>query len=92
MEIFLCGWKNEKTGDQKISRKALQYFPKAFSGIHVISPEIFPLIKFEEKFSMVDLYLEIAKTHAIAAFDHSNTKFIDVGKPESVIRAEEIFK
>jgi len=87
----LCGWKNEKTGEQKISREATKFYPKAFSGIHVISPKIFSMIKMEGKFSMVDVYLEIAKTYAIGAFDHSNTKFIDVGKPESIAKAEEIF-
>ena len=87
----LCGWRNEKTGEQKISREATKYYSKAFSGIHVISPKIFSLIKMEGKFSMVDAYLEIAKAHAITAFDHSNTKFIDVGKPKSIAKAEELF-
>jgi N-acetyl-alpha-D-muramate 1-phosphate uridylyltransferase len=94
----LCGWKNEKTGEQKISREASEYIQKAFSGIHVISPKIFSLIKtsalpsgIKDKFSMVDVYLEFAKTHAITAFDHSNTKYIDVGKPESIVKAEKLF-
>jgi len=87
----LCGWRNEKTGEQKISREATKYYSKAFSGIHVISPKIFSLIKMEGKFSIVDVYLEIAKTFAITAFDHSTSKFIDVGKPESVVKAEELF-
>jgi MurNAc alpha-1-phosphate uridylyltransferase len=94
----LCGWKNEKTGEQKISREAVSYSEKAFSGIHVISPEIFSLIKISalppgigDKFSMVDVYLEFAKTHAISAFDHSNTKFIDIGKPENIAKAEKLF-
>lgn len=87
----LCGWRNEKTGEQKVSREAAKFYPKAFSGIHVISPKIFSMIKMEGKFSMVDVYLEIAKTYAIGAFDHSNTKFIDVGKPESIAKAEELF-
>ena len=90
--LNLCGWKNEKTGEQKISREAAQFFKKAFSGLHVISPEIFSLMKFEGKFSMVDVYLDIAKNHTITAFEHSNTKFVDVGKPESIIKAEELFK
>jgi N-acetyl-alpha-D-muramate 1-phosphate uridylyltransferase len=89
--FYLCGWKNEKTGEQKISRESSHFFSKAFSGIHVISPKIFSMIDLEGKFSMVDVYLEIAKTHAITAFDHSNTKFIDVGKPESIAKAEELF-
>ena len=46
----LCGWKNEKTGEQKISRESSGLVEKAFSGIHVISPQIFPLIKSEGKF------------------------------------------
>src|SRR6185312_9847400 len=43
----LCGWKNTNTGEQKISREANKYFEKAFSGIHIISPKIFSLIKTE---------------------------------------------
>lgn len=87
----LCGWKNTKTNEQKISRESEERNPKAFSGIHVISPEIFSLIKMKGKFSMVDVYLELAKTHSISAFDHSNSKFIDVGKPESILKAEKLF-
>ena len=87
----LCGWKNEKTGEQKISRKSEKYIQKAFSGIHIISPKIFPLIKMEGKFSMVDVYLEVAKTHFIEGFEHNDSKFIDVGKPESILKAEEMF-
>ena len=88
----LIGWKNEKTGEQRMSRETNKYWQKAFSGIHVISPEIFSLMKMEGKFSMVDVYLELAKTRDITAFDHSNSKFIDVGKPQSILKAEGIFK
>jgi len=49
------------------------------------------LMKGTGKFSIVDEYLELAKTYTISSFDHSNTKFIDVGKPESILRAEELF-
>ena len=87
----LCGWENIKSGEQKISRESNQYVRKAFSGIHIISSEIFPLIKLAGKFSMVDVYLELAKTHTITSFDHSNSKLIDVGKPDSILNAEKIF-
>lgn len=87
----LCGWKNEKTSEQKMSKSVKVKSQKAFSGIHVISPGIFSLIKTEGKFSMVDVYLDLAKSHIITAFDHSNSKFIDVGKPESIVKAEEMF-
>ncbi len=86
----LCGWENEKTGDRRISRETSDYLQKAFSGIQILSPKIFSLIKLNGKFSMVDVYLELAKTHVIASYDHSNSKFIDVGKPESIGKAERL--
>lgn len=69
----------------------IEAIPKAFSGIHVIDPAIFPLIRQEGKFSTVDMYLDLAANHAIRGFDHSHSKFIDVGKPESVPQAEALF-
>lgn len=88
----LCGWRNTKTGEEKISLPSKNLIQKAFSGIHIINKELFPLITWEGKFSMVDVYLELAKTHTIKGYDHSGSKFIDVGKPESVALAEKIFK
>ncbi len=88
----LCGWRNLKTSEEKLSQNTEKYIEKAFSGIHVISPKIFKMIKMKGKFSIVDLYLELSKTNTIDAFDLSNSKFIDVGKPESILKAEEMFK
>jgi hypothetical protein len=45
----------------------------------------------EGKFSMVDVYLDLAKTEIIKGFDHTGSKFIDVGKPEAVPIAESMF-
>jgi len=87
----LCGWRNTKTGEEKISRETKGLIQKAFSGIHIISPDIFSLMKQEGKFSMVDVYLDLAQTHTIKSFDHSDSKFIDVGKPESILKAEALF-
>jgi NDP-sugar pyrophosphorylase family protein len=94
----LCGWKNKKTGEQKMSKETSKYDEKAFSGIHVISPEIFPLLKNpvpapenENKFSITDAYLEICKLRSIMAYEHNTSKFIDVGKHDSVGKAEELF-
>jgi NDP-sugar pyrophosphorylase family protein len=64
---------------------------KAFSGIHVIDPAIFPLMTREGKFSMVDLYLDLAADHSIRAYDHSRSRLIDVGKPESAEQAARMF-
>ncbi len=87
----LCGWRNIKTGEEKSARESTVLQQKAFSGIHVISSKIFPLINREGKFSMVDVYLDLAKAQLIKCFDHSGSKFIDVGKPESIERAAKMF-
>ncbi|WP_276480653.1 nucleotidyltransferase family protein [Paraflavitalea pollutisoli] len=90
-ENNLCGWRNTSTGEEKISRSVDTLVPKAFSGVHIISPELLPMIRQEGKFSMVDVYLELAKTNSIKGYDHSYSKFIDVGKPEALAQAEALF-
>lgn len=87
----LCGWRNVTTGEEKIVRASLDLHQKAFSSIHVISGSIFQHLTREGKFSMVDVYLDLAKEHFIQAFDHTESKFIDVGKPESIEKAERMF-
>ena len=88
----LSGWRNIATGEEKIVRSAEHLVPRAFSGIHVIDPHIFSLMPHQGKFSMVDVYLSLAAAETIKSFDHSATAFIDVGKPEAVGRAEQLFK
>lgn len=87
----LCGWRNTKTGEEKIARATKEYIPKAFSGIHVISKKLLSLIQHRGKFSIVNTYLELAPTHMIKGYDHSGSRFIDVGKPDSVAQAELMF-
>lgn len=88
----LCGWRNTTTGEEKAAQPLKGgETQKAFSGIHIIESKIFSLIKQCGKFSMVDVYLDLMKTQTIKSFDHSDTRFIDVGKPESIAKAEIIF-
>ncbi len=88
---ILSGWRNVKTGEEKIVRNAESLIQKAFSGIHVISPLLLSSIRQEGKFSMVDVYLDLAKEHIISSYDHTGTNMIDVGKPESIVKAEAVF-
>jgi NDP-sugar pyrophosphorylase family protein len=91
-EDVLCGWKNIKTGEKKIMRNDDGLTAKAFSGIHIVNTKIFELMQQkEQKFSMVDVYLSLCANNKILSFDHSNSKFIDVGKPESLQQAAELF-
>ncbi len=87
----LCGWQNAKTGEEKRPVPADQYIPRAFSGIHLMDPAIFSLLTETGKFSLVDVYLRLAVSRVIMGYDHSGSKLIDVGKPESIRQAEELF-
>ena len=62
--LRLNGWINEKTGETKpvgISQPDL-YKKLAFSGIQVLSPAVFELMKeLKPKFSIMDFYLSSAK-------------------------------
>jgi NDP-sugar pyrophosphorylase family protein len=87
----LSGWRNIKTGEEKIVRQTGTLQQKAFSGIHIINTSIFSLIKQQGKFSMVDVYLDLAKEYLITFRDHTGTKLIDVGKAESIHKAEAVF-
>jgi len=87
----LCGWRNVTTGEEKIAVKAKELFEKAYSGLAIFEPRIFDLIPFTGKFSLIDVYLAMANENKIAGFDHSESKLLDVGKPESVAIAEGLF-
>src|SRR5215212_25440 len=87
----LIGWRNTKTGEEKIAIHAKDIFEKAYSGLAIFEPSVFELITFKGKFSLIDLYLALAQENKIAAFDHSAQKLIDVGKPDSVAEAEKMF-
>ncbi|MCC6287160.1 MAG: NTP transferase domain-containing protein [Chitinophagaceae bacterium] len=88
---LLCGWQNNKTGEERIAVLSSLNIPMAFSGIHIIEQSIFPLITETGKFSMVDLYLRLCKEQHIIGYNHSNDILVDVGKPESIAIAEKYF-
>lgn len=87
----LCGWRNKKTGEEKIVIDQPDLIEKAYSCVVVFEPEIFSLIPFSGKFSLVDVYLELAPGHLILGYDHTGDRFVDVGKPESIAVAESLF-
>ncbi len=88
----LCGWRNTNTGEEKIAIPKPGLKEMAYSCVVVFQPEIFDLVPQRGKFSLVDTYLSLAAEHPIYGYDHSGDKLVDVGKPESVIIAEQLFK
>lgn len=90
-ENRLCGWRNTNPIREKIVVTADDYVQKAFSGIAIFEQDVLDLIPFTGKFSVIEVYLALAGAHRIAGFDHTGDKFLDVGKPDSVEKAEEMF-
>jgi NDP-sugar pyrophosphorylase family protein len=90
-ENILCGWKNIKTGDTKITRQSeSQLKPLANSGIQIIDPRIFNLMPDEKVFSIIDLYLKLAPDYKISAFIHDENYWLDLGKKENLAEAEKL--
>ena len=90
-EMILKGWLNVQSGEQRLAEFNKGFKPLAFSGIHCINPKIFTKIKRTGKFSIMEEYLDLMSDESIHGYEHSST-IIDVGRPESILEAEKIFK
>ena len=81
---LLVGWTNLATGEIRSPWPGIdpdQCTRLAFSGIHYISPDIFPLMRpWPEKFSIVDFYLDVCRTRAVRAAVMPGLVLHDVGK------------
>lgn len=88
-QMLLAGWKNMATGEIRKAREfpTEKLKPLAFSGIQVLSPEIFPLIKQTGKFSIIETYLELAKFNRITGFEDYSELWMDLGKIEQLKEA-----
>ncbi|RZT96524.1 nucleotidyltransferase-like protein [Ancylomarina subtilis] len=90
---LLCAWKNDATHEEKIVNVShLNSKAYSFSGIHIIESELLDLIEEEGVFSVIDLYLRLAKSHRIAGFHDSSDLWMDLGKPEELLKAETLMK
>jgi len=92
-ENRLCGWRNRDTGEVKSHYPNFdpsRYQSLAFSGVHVISPEIFEWMEeWTGKFSIIDFYLSICAHTDIRAHHAEKLALFDVGKSGSIKEAEE---
>lgn len=95
-EMRLVGWMNETTGEIKSPFENLDVdkcIKLAFSGIHLISPEIHTLMNdWPDKFSIIDFYLDNAAKYNIFGLVQPGFKMVDVGKLDSLSKASEFLK
>jgi N-acetyl-alpha-D-muramate 1-phosphate uridylyltransferase len=84
-DLKLKGWTDMSTGEIRWAGEAIQEARQlAFNGIHIISPEIFNLIKEEGKFSIIGTYLGLADKHPIFGQIQPGKTWFDLGKPDQL--------
>lgn len=84
----LCGWKNTQTNETIITRQDTPLEEFAFSGVHIIKPEVLSQMPEEEVFSIIDHYLNLSKTKDISAYIHEDIMWYDLGKYEQIAQIE----
>ncbi|HEV2470115.1 MAG TPA: nucleotidyltransferase family protein [Candidatus Sulfotelmatobacter sp.] len=85
----LCGRQAGRDGTADMVRPATQIKALAFSGIHVISPRLLPMISEDGVFSIITTYLRLAgQKEKIEAFRADEYYWRDLGKPDNIIQAE----
>ena len=64
----------------------------AFSGISVVSPQLFPLLPAaDHPYPVIDEYIRLAHAgHAIGSYVHVADHWLDVGKPEALEMAKQL--
>ena len=103
-EDRLVGWKNLQTGEvrtaydgqkpalEQLTEDDAPYRLRAFAGIHVISPTLFPLLQAsEEVFSIINFYWQHSANHRIRCVEATQDfRWVDAGKPEALPKAAEV--
>ncbi|NAW52007.1 NTP transferase domain-containing protein [Elizabethkingia argentiflava] len=89
--MLLKGWINVSTGEQRLAEFNKGFRGLAFSGIHCVNTQIFDKIKRTGKFSIMEEYMDFMVSEKIHGYLHQSY-LIDVGRPESILQAEEYFK
>ncbi len=92
-QLRLSGRRAGREGALELVRPAQQVQALAFSGIHVISPRIFSMMREDGAFSIIDCYLRLAaQGEKILAFRADRYYWRDLGRPENVAQAEQDLK
>jgi NDP-sugar pyrophosphorylase family protein len=88
--LQLCG-RRSGNAEPELVRAAQQVTPLAFSGIHIISPRLFALMNENGIFSIINVYLRLARQgEPILGFRADEYDWRDFGKLENVIAARKV--
>jgi NDP-sugar pyrophosphorylase family protein len=87
----LCGrLTGNNDAEAEMAKPAARAQALAFCGIHVLSPQIFVKLNEEGAFSIIDAYMRLAaQGEKIIAYRADECYWRDLGRPESVLQAEQ---
>jgi mannose-1-phosphate guanylyltransferase len=86
--LQLCGRRAGRDREPEIVRHSPRVEPLAFSGVHVISPRLLPMLTEDGVFSIITSYLRLAgHEEHIRAFRADEYYWRDLGKPADLERA-----
>lgn len=79
---LLVGWKNIKDSQYKwVNHEVIDYKELAFNGMHIFKPALFSSYTWQP-YSIIDLYLQLAKQHSIRSVEIQPDYWFDIGKIE----------
>ncbi len=102
----LKAWTNVKTGEirspyedcgrkEDVERQVREgkLTPLAFSGIHMLSPSVYPLFaQMPDRFGIMDFYLKHCHQHVFQSYMQPGLRLLDVGKTDSLTEAEQFLE
>jgi NDP-sugar pyrophosphorylase family protein len=87
----LVGWRNLNDDTFKWVDGARKQFKElAFSGMHIFKPSLFEEYAWQ-RYSIIDLYLQQAKTHSIRSVEIHPSYWFDIGKIDDFNRISSFF-
>ncbi len=91
-ENMLTGWRNTSTLEKKIVNDRF-YISKSvgFTGIHIVSYNLLSKITEKGVFSIIDVYLRLAKDNLIQTYTDDTSFWMDLGTVEQLDKAKDLF-
>lgn len=90
-EMRLCGWHSLVTDEFRPPNPLPFSHELSFSGIYIVSPKVFGVMRakgFSGRFSIIDFLLSSLSDLKIRGLVEPGLKLLDIGKPESLARAD----
>lgn len=89
-KMQLVGWVNQEERIKKwVKKPVTNYETYAYSGVFLAHPQFAAKIPFEGKFSIIDCWLEMAKTNKISGYFDESPAWFDFGTKEKIKAAEQ---